>query len=81
MKRMGLIALIATLLLVACGGEPDGASLLESRCDKCHSLTRVTSADKTAEGWAVTVDRMITNGAELTDAERDILVEYLAQEY
>lgn len=73
--------MIAAVLLAACGGEPDGQKVLENRCAQCHSLALVTGADKTAEGWEVTVNRMIRNGAELTDAERDILVEYLVQAY
>jgi hypothetical protein len=76
-----MVVLIVAALLVACGGEPDGQKLLESRCAKCHSLALVTGADKTAQGWEVTINRMIMQGAELTDAERDILVEYLTQEY
>jgi uncharacterized lipoprotein YmbA len=82
MKRWLMVAMVAVVLLAACGGgEPTGRALLEGRCDQCHELELVTGSDKTAEGWTVTVNRMIMHGAELTEAERDILVAYLAEEY
>jgi hypothetical protein len=82
MKRWMMVALLLVILLAACGGGGTrGQALLEDRCTGCHSLDRVTSANKTVEQWGATVDRMIVRGAELTDAERDVLVEYLAKEY
>jgi hypothetical protein len=81
MKRWVLVASLVVVLLAACSGGPSGRELLESRCDTCHSLELITSSDKTAQGWKVTVDRMIMRGAELTDAERDILIEYLTDKY
>ncbi len=59
----------------------DGATLLQERCTVCHTLERVESARKTAEEWERTVARMIRRGAELTEAERAVLVEYLAAKY
>ncbi len=59
----------------------DGATLLRERCAVCHGLERVESARKTAEEWNQTVDRMIRRGARLTEAERAVLVEYLATHY
>ncbi|MBC7228524.1 MAG: hypothetical protein H5T61_15040 [Thermoflexales bacterium] len=59
----------------------DGATLLQERCTACHTLDRVESARKTAEEWERTVVRMIGRGAKLTEAERAVLVEYLAEHY
>lgn len=59
----------------------DGATLLRERCATCHALDRVESARKTADEWKQTVDRMVRRGAKLTDAERAVLVEYLAIHY
>ena len=79
--------LILMALLAACGSSPteapaiDGATLLETRCSTCHSTDRATQLTKTADGWEETVTRMVGNGAELTDAEKAVLVEYLAQNY
>jgi hypothetical protein len=63
------------------GGGTDGKSLLQSRCTVCHSLSRVTSRQETADGWKSVVDKMINNGAQLTPQEEQTLVTYLAQTY
>jgi mono/diheme cytochrome c family protein len=88
-----LVAMLATLALVACGGgsteptqEPaapaaDGAQLLEQRCSACHSADQPKAQRMTAAEWEQTVSSMITRGAQLTDAEKAVLVEYLAKNY
>jgi cytochrome c5 len=63
------------------GSTSDGQTLMETRCTVCHSLTRITTAHKTADQWKTTVDRMISNGAQLNAAEEQTLVTYLAQNY
>lgn len=62
------------------GGETmmSGAELVETRCTVCHSSERINNASKDAEGWAATVDRMIGYGANLNDAEREAVIEYLS---
>ncbi len=81
------------MLLAACGSKGgsnatqpsgstvDGQTLVNTRCNKCHTLDRITSAHKTADEWTVTVNRMITNGAQLTSAEEQVLRAYLAKTY
>ena len=59
----------------------DGQTLMQQRCSVCHSLSRITSAQKTATQWKATVDKMINNGAQLSPAEEQTLVNYLAQTY
>jgi cytochrome c-type biogenesis protein CcmH/NrfF len=54
---------------------------MQQRCSVCHSLSRVSSAQKTAAQWKATVDKMINNGAQLSPAEEQTLVNYLAQTY
>jgi cytochrome c5 len=67
----------------ASGAPPTlgGAELLEQRCTPCHGLDLVERANKTAEEWETTVERMRGMGAELTDEEVQILIEYLAETY
>ena len=84
-SMLGVLALV--LVLAACGGaeEPaadlDGKALTEERCTVCHNLQTVTSAKKSADGWQSTVERMIGKGAQLSDAEKAAVVEYLAEAY
>ena len=88
-----IMIFLAGALLAACGssgsstssssggGTSDGATLMQTRCSVCHSLTRVTSAQKTTDQWKTTVDRMISKGAQLSPAEEQTLINYLAQNY
>ena len=59
----------------------DGATLLETRCSVCHSADRPKQARMTQEQWDQTVTTMISHGAKLTDAEKTVLVDYLAKTY
>lgn len=59
----------------------DGAALLEDRCSECHSANKVKQAPRSKSDWENTVNRMIQKGANLSDAEKQALVDYLAQTY
>jgi mono/diheme cytochrome c family protein len=92
-----LLIVLAVILLAACGSSkspataaaggatagsvPEGQNLMQQRCTVCHSLNRITSAHHTATEWQTAVDRMINKGAQLSQAEEQTLVDYLAQNY
>jgi hypothetical protein len=59
----------------------DGATLLDTRCSVCHSADRPRQAKKTREQWDQTVTRMVGKGAQLTEAEKTVLLDYLAKTY
>jgi len=59
----------------------DGATLLDARCSVCHSADRAKQAKKTREQWDQTVTRMVGKGAQLTEAEKTVLLDYLAKTY
>ncbi|MBU0703408.1 MAG: hypothetical protein KKC18_06035 [Chloroflexi bacterium] len=59
----------------------DGETLLQERCTLCHSLDRVKRSQKSREEWKQTVSRMVGKGAELSDDEQAVLVDYLAETY
>lgn len=59
----------------------DGETLLEERCTQCHSLDRVKGLQKSGEEWEQTVLRMVGKGAELSEDEQAVLVDYLAETY
>jgi mono/diheme cytochrome c family protein len=88
-----LIALAGTFL-AACGSSTSattsangggssqaGQTLMQTRCIRCHSISRVISAHHTAAEWKLTVDRMISKGAQLSPQEEQTLITYLAQNY
>jgi cytochrome c5 len=59
----------------------DGKSLVEERCTKCHDLGRVKRAKKTEEEWKATVERMVGKGAQLNQAEQELVIKYLTETY
>jgi mono/diheme cytochrome c family protein len=59
----------------------DGAALLEDRCSECHSTNRAKQALHSRAQWDQTVSRMIGKGAQLSDAEKQVLVDYLATNF
>jgi mono/diheme cytochrome c family protein len=84
--------LVLGIFLVSCGTTTstpassggstlDGQTLMQQRCSVCHSLDRVTSAQKTLDQWTVSVNRMIAHGAQLSPQEEQTLVAYLAANY
>jgi len=61
--------------------DAEGEVLLEQRCTVCHTLDRVERAQKTREEWVTTVERMIGLGAQLSESEKTVLVDYLTETY
>ena len=62
-------------------GGMDGDAILETSCTQCHSLDPIYAASYDAEGWRVTIDRMVRKGAVISDEDAEILIEFLlAQE-
>ena len=70
-----------TETVVSNASSADGKVILESKCVKCHTLDRVTSAKKDQAGWTTTVERMMGKGASLSQEEKVILIQYLAENY
>ena len=61
--------------------DQDGEALLEARCSTCHSADRSKQVTKTRDEWDQSVTRMIDKGAQLTEAEKAVLVDYLTETY
>ena len=59
----------------------DGKTLVAERCVGCHNINRVTSASHTADEWKEIVERMIVKGADLTEQEQQIVLDYLVATY
>ena len=65
------------------GGTPalDGKTILEAKCQSCHSLTPIYNTQQNVDGWTQIVDNMIQRGASLTPDEKTTLINYLAATY
>lgn len=59
----------------------EAQALLEGRCKRCHSLQKVTSFTGDFAAWESVVTDMINRGANLSDEEKAILVQFLAENY
>jgi len=59
----------------------EGQKIVADACTQCHAAELVTNTGKTREGWADTVTTMIGNGAAVTDADFNKVVDYLAKHY
>jgi cytochrome c2 len=58
--------------------EGEGKAILERRCQQCHDLERATTKLASQE-WRAVVDRMVTQGAGVTAAELQTLIDYLTK--
>lgn len=55
-----------------------GASEVQQECMVCHTTERVNSAVLDWAGWEAAVDHMVENGAQIDDAQKAVIIEYLA---
>jgi mono/diheme cytochrome c family protein len=89
--RTLLLILICMSILTAVGCGPaatpaptstpevhEGKAIVAVRCIGCHEIGRVNNAKYDREGWQRTVDRMKLSGAQLTDEQTELVVDYLA---
>ena len=58
-----------------------GKTLLEERCASCHTIEKTTRRTGSAAEWDNIVTDMIKRGANLTEDEKTVLVQYLAATY
>ncbi|MHB1342034.1 MAG: hypothetical protein ACYC77_11720 [Coriobacteriia bacterium] len=62
------------------GGEVklSGEVLVAQRCTYCHNTERIDAASYDQAGWESTIDKMVKKGAQVSDAEKPVIAEYLA---
>jgi cytochrome c5 len=56
----------------------DGRDLVAVACSQCHYLGTIAKIRNGAPGWRMFVSNMVLRGAQLTPAEVDTVVDYLA---
>jgi hypothetical protein len=88
---LNVAALLLTVALAIPAQAPDGAApaftgpdavaanLVNTVCSSCHSLDRVKNKAADNAGWTTTVARMKEKGANLTDEQVSVVVEFLTR--
>lgn len=61
--------------------EPAGLSLISDRCTGCHGIDQIFLQHKSPEDWKVTVQTMIDRGTDVTEAEQEVITQYLVENY
>lgn len=83
---MRTVSLSGVFLAFACAAWaqlPDGAGKVEVEriCQQCHELQRSISPRQDRDGWAGTVSKMISLGAQGTNKDFLLVIDYLAKNY
>ncbi len=80
-----LAAAAVATFLAPCSAQPanplpqgDGRDLVATACSQCHYLGTIAKIRDGAAGWRLYVSNMVLRGAQLTPAEIDKVVNYLA---
>jgi hypothetical protein len=88
---LNVAAFLLFVALVILAQAPDGAApavkgpdavaanLVNTVCASCHTLDRVKNKMGDSDAWTTTVTRMQGKGADLTDAQVPVVVEYLTR--
>ncbi len=85
--RAAVLALALLLLLAACTQpqapkSKSAKELFEEKCTQCHSTERIVQHEPlTREEWRQVVERMRSNGCQLTDEEAERIADYLGETY
>jgi len=61
--------------------DGQGKAILQNSCTACHGLDDVVSSHMDKAGWTSLVESMISNGAQLEDKDKPVLIDYLVKNY
>jgi cytochrome c5 len=61
--------------------EGKGAELARDKCVVCHEADVIVSQRLSRQGWTREVEKMIRWGAVVSDAEKEILIDYFAARF
>src|SRR5262245_47020160 len=64
-------------------GLPDGPGKAETVkiCSGCHEVTKATTLWLTRAGWSDVIDNMVKIGAQATDKELELVLNYMATNF
>lgn len=77
---VGALALVAFSIPAVAQQLPDGPGkeILEKQCNTCHTLEVIVAQRNDADEWKRLVMNMIDRGAEITEEQVPVVVDYLA---
>lgn len=77
------IPLLIDYLVQTHGPLPDGAGkrILLNTCTVCHDLSRVKRHGANREQWQETLEAMLNEGAQLSEEDFPVLLNYLARNF
>ena len=83
MLFLRLAALFSLLTVGVAQSLPEGPgkAVTERMCKPCHGLENIIREKRTKDRWAETVDDMVSRGAKGTDAEIDLVIDYLTAHF
>jgi cytochrome c5 len=61
--------------------EGEGKKILQNSCTACHGLDDVVNSHMDKTGWSNLIDSMISNGAQIDDKDKPVLVDYLVKNF
>jgi len=56
----------------------EGKGLVASKCITCHTLGVVENKRYDRDGWQSIIEQMILTGAQLDEAQKELVIDYLA---
>jgi competence ComEA-like helix-hairpin-helix protein len=80
-EKIGVLLLIAGLAAGQELPEGKGKEAVKKVCSGCHGLSTVVGSRRTKIGWERNVDDMVSRGAEGSDEELSVVVEYLTAHF
>lgn len=83
LSRLASLAAISTLAIGACAHaqelpEGQGKAVVQTACSQCHGLDVVVGQRRSREDWEDVVSQMVGNGAQLSDDDYNLVIDYLA---
>src|SRR5215472_12255099 len=61
--------------------DGEGKKILQNSCTACHGLDDVVNSHMDKTGWSNLIDSMISNGAQVDDKDKPVLVDYLVKNF
>jgi len=82
---ISITGIVMLLLIVACAQTAEtteivpseAEALIQERCSDCHTADRVFNEDYSREGWSEVFDDMIDKGADVSPAEKEVMIDWL----